>query len=226
MIRTVRTAVATVLAAGSVAAAAPILHFDVNGITVQATNTLGVGTSFGGLSHTGSLNFGFSAGISTLEGIEVQQTAGGTAVNQGFTGSLTNFTGSINMVNGRVTGGTLRIDAGGDFYTADIVPNVGAVSTYVGGGYKVDGLTFNGHFADAQFGNVDVSPWFNMQNVLQGLVGSFLQFNWNPNASGFSFADMDIFVDVVPLPPAAWTGMATLAGIGLTGYIRRRRASN
>src|SRR5438477_5716964 len=78
MIRTVRTAVATVLVAGSAAAAAPILHFDVNGVTVQATNNLGVSSSFGGLSHTGSLNFGFSAGISTLEAIEVQQTAGGT----------------------------------------------------------------------------------------------------------------------------------------------------
>ena len=111
MIRTVRTAAATVLAAASIAAAAPILHFDVNGITVQASNSLGVSSAFGGLSHTGSLNFGFSAGISTLEAIEVQQAPGGASVNQGFTGALSNFTGTINLVNGRVTGGTLRIDS-------------------------------------------------------------------------------------------------------------------
>jgi len=215
-------AVGTVLAAGSAALASPILHFDINGITVQATGEGGGASSFGGLAHTGSLQFGFDSS-SHIEGIDIQQTIGGAPQHQNFTGSLTNFTGSVNLVNGHVTGGTFTVTAGGDTYSADVVPNVGAVSNYVGGGFKLEGLTFNGHFSDNNFGGVDVSPWFNVQNQLMGLVGSFLQFNWNPNPQGFSHADMDIFVDVVPLPPAAWTGLATLAGIGLTGYIRRRR---
>ena len=129
----------------------------------------------------------------------------------------------MNLVNGHVTGGNFTVAAGSDTYSADVVPDVGAVSNYVGGGFKLEGLTFNGHFSDSMFGNIDVSRWTNFQNQLNGLIGSFLQFNWQPNASGFSFADMDIFVDVVPLPPAAWTGLATMVGIGLTGYIRRRR---
>jgi hypothetical protein len=36
---------------------------------------------------------------------------------------------------------------------------------------------------------------------------------------------MDIFVhsQVIPLPPAAWTGLATLTSVMLVGYVRRRR---
>jgi hypothetical protein len=128
------------------------------------------------------------------------------------------------MSNGQVTGGTISLQINGnDAYSAQIVSNVGAVSTYVGGGYKIEGLTFDGMFTDSTFGNVDVSPWFNQQ--LAGLMGSFLQFNFSPNADGFSYADMDIFVnaEVVPLPPAAWTGLATISGLMTAGYIRRRR---
>jgi len=213
-------AVATVLTAGSAVIAAPVFHFDINGITVQAKSSTGGATTFGGLAHTGSLSFGFQTGTSHLEGIDIQQAIGGAPQHQNFTGQLTNFTGTVNLVDGRVTGGNFSVVANGDTYSADIVPQIGAVSNYVGGGFKLEGLTFNGHFSDGSFGNINVSPWFNAQNVLNGLVGSFLQFNWNPNASGFSFADMDIFVDVVPLPASAWTGLATLAGIGLTGYIR------
>ncbi|MEX2217586.1 MAG: hypothetical protein WD749_02405 [Phycisphaerales bacterium] len=223
MRKAVGAAVATVLAAGAAVSGAPIFHFDVNGLTVQARDASGASGTFGGLSHTGSLSFGFQGGVSQIAAIGIQETIGGASQNQNFTGVLTSFTGTVNMVNGRITGGTFRITAGEDFYQADIVPQVGAVSNYVGGGYKLDGLTFNGQFGDSQFVNVDVSPWFNMQHLAGGLFGSFLQFNWAPNASGFSYADMDVFVDVIPLPPAAWTGMATLAGIGLIGYIRRRR---
>ena len=215
-------AAGAVLAAGSASLAAPIFHFDINGITVQAQAN-GSNSSFGGLSHTGSLVFGFTSGTSHIEGIDIQDTIGGAPQHQNFTGSLTNFTGTVNLVNGHVTGGNFTVAAGSDTYSADVAPDVGAVSNYVGGGFKLEGLTFNGHFSDSMFGNIDVSRWTNFQNQLNGLIGSFLQFNWQPNASGFSFADMDIFVDVVPLPPAAWTGLATMVGIGLTGYIRRRR---
>jgi len=28
---------------------------------------------------------------------------------------------------------------------------------------------------------------------------------------------------VIPLPPAAWAGLSTLAGVGLIGFVRRRK---
>ena len=217
-------AAAAVLGASAAANAAMTLQFDVNGIQVQAENAQGQNSAFGGLTHTGSVNFSFAPNITRLVEIAISNN-NGAFQGQGFSGSLVNFTGQINMTNGQVTGGNLSIQINGnDAYTAQVVSNVGAVSNYVGGGYKIEGLTFNGMFTDPMFGNVDVSPWFNQQ--LAGLMGSFLQFNFSPNASGFSYADMDIFVnaEVVPLPPAAWTGLATLSGLMTMGYIRRRRA--
>jgi hypothetical protein len=224
MNKRVLAAVATVLAAGSALSAAPIIHFDINGITVQARNSGGQNSAFGGLAHTGSLAFGFQSGTSELVDISIQQSIGGQPVHQDFTGQLTNFSGNVNLSGGRITGGNFTFADGADTYSADIVPDVGAVGTYVGGGFTLQGLTINGHFSGNHFAGVDVSPWFNAQ-TLNGIIGSFLQFNWNPNAQGFSYADMDIFAEVsaIPLPPAAWTGLSTLAGVGLLGYIRRRR---
>jgi hypothetical protein len=216
-------AAATVLAAAGAAPAAMTLQFDVNGIQVQAANSAGANSAFGGLTHTGSVNFSFAPSITRLVDIAIANGSGGFA-SQGFSGSLTNFTGQITMNNGQVTGGNLVIQiAGGDTYTADIM-SIGSVSNFVGGGYKVEGLTFNGQFSGPAFGNVNVSPWFNAQ-AISGLLGSFLQFNFSPNAAGFGFSDMDIFVsaEVVPLPPAAWTGLATISGLMLLGYVRRRR---
>jgi hypothetical protein len=216
-------AVATVLAASAAANAAMTLQFDVNGIQVQAQNAGGQNSAFGGLTHTGSVNFSFAPNITRLVDIAISNN-NSAFQSQGFSGSLVNFTGQITMTNGQVTGGNLTIQINGnDAYSAQVVSNVGAVSTYVGGGYKIEGLTFNGLFTDPLFGNVDVSPWFNQQ--LAGLMGSFLQFNFSPNAAGFSYADMDIFVnaEVVPLPPAAWTGLATISGLMTLGYVRRRR---
>src|SRR5205814_8684227 len=131
-------------------------------------------------------------------------------------------TGQVTLVNGQVTGGSITVAiSNGDSYTCGITPSSGAVSTYVGGGFKIEALTRNGMFNDAQFGNVNVSPWFAAQSP-NGLPGSFLQFNFNPNASGAANSDMDLFVDVAPLPPAAWAAMATLAGIVTVRRMRRR----
>jgi hypothetical protein len=107
---------------------------------------------------------------------------------------------------------------GSDTYTAQIA-SLGYVETYVGGGFTLQGLTFNGAFSSSSFGNVNVAPWVGAG----GLLGSFLQFNFNPTPNGSGFADMDLFVDVVPLPPAVYGGMAMLGGIMLVGFIRRRK---
>jgi hypothetical protein len=203
------------LGTASAAIAEPVLQFDVNQFAVQAFSSAGVASPFGGLTHTGSVRFTTGQGI--LNGIFIQTTPSGPFTNAGFDGStLTTFGGRIDFTNGVVTGGNLihRI-SNNDQYICNITPESGTISTFVGGGYKIEGLSRTGLFNDAQFGNVNVSPWFNSQG-LAGLLGSFLQFNFNPNAQGAANSDMDYFVaansTVVPLPPAAWAGLATMAG--------------
>lgn len=213
-------AIATVLAAGAAASAAPVLQFDVNGFNTQAVNGANANVAFGGLTHTGAVKF--TTGSGGLNGIFIQSVPSGAFANAGFAGStLTGFTGQVNLVNGAVTGGSLTIAiSNGDSYTCSIKPGVGAVSTYVGGGFKIEALTQAGLFNDAQYGNVNVTPWFASQ-AGGGLLGSFLQFNFAPNAQGAATADMDVFVDVVPLPPAAWAGLATM-GVAAVRRLRRR----
>ncbi len=210
---------AAVLAAATAASADVTLQMDINGFEVQCKDALGNDSAFGGLGHTGSIDF--STGLfAQLKSVAIK-TGAGPFVDQGFSGTLINFDGEITMVGGQVTGGNLVVAVdSGDTYTCDIVANVGSVSTYVGGGFKVEGLTFDGLFSDGLFGNVNVADFFAAQGF--GLDGSLLQFNFNPDANGGAFADMDLFV-VVPLPPAGWAGLATLAGVMGLGYVRRRR---
>jgi opacity protein-like surface antigen len=210
-----------VLSGAAAAVASPVLQFDVNQFSTQATNAQGQNSPFGGLTHTGSVVF--STGIAVLNGIFIQSVPNGPFNNANFSGfSLVQFTGQVNLVNGQVTGGniTLRIN-NNDQYSCNIAANSGFVSNFVGGGFKIEALTRNGLFSDAQFGNVNVAPWFNAQGT-NGLPGSFLQFNFNPNAQGAATSDMDLFVDVVPLPPAAWAGLATLGGAMVARRIKRR----
>jgi hypothetical protein len=209
--------VASVLAASVVAQADPILQFDVNSFNVQTTNTAGIGSAFGGLSHTGSVNFSMGS-FSVLNGMFANTPSGGPLVNLGFNGTLSNFTGQVTLVNGQVTGGslTIAVNGGTDTYTTNVVAS-GQVESYIGGGFKIEGLSAGGGFSDAAFGNVDVSSWFNA-----ALFGSFLQFNWIPDGNGAGFGDMDIFVDVVPLPPAAWGGLAMLGLVAVVRKARRR----
>jgi hypothetical protein len=208
--------IAAALATAATAVASPVLHIDVNSINAQS-QVSGVNAAFGGLNATGSVVFSANGG--SVVALESLPAIGGAATPLGLTSPLTNFSGQINLANGVVTGGTMRVDvASGDFYQTSITPNSGSVGTFVGGGYTIQGLTFNGQFQDALFGNVNIAQWFG-----QTLGGSFLQFNFNPNANGSSAADVDIYVQAVPLPSAALAGLSTLAGLGLTGYVRSRR---
>lgn len=205
--------------AGSAAMAAdPILQFDLNGLGYQALNSAGGASAFGGTSHTGSLVIFDSPPVSSLNGVLINANPPGPFVNQNFNGVLTDFLGTINMVGGTVTGGSVSIQVNGgggdpDTYTALIVPNSGTVRPFIGGGFTVEGLTFQGAFDDAVFGNVDVTTWFTSV-----LTGSFLQFNFIPTPAGSGFADMDIFV-VAPAPGS----LAGLAVAGLFAARRRRR---
>src|SRR5262249_12173603 len=95
------------LAAGS-AAASPTLQLDVNAIGIQVRNGAGANSAFGGVSHTGSVNFSL-ASSTVLAGVFIQSLVGGPFVNAGFSGTISNFVGAINLNNGHVTGGSLAV---------------------------------------------------------------------------------------------------------------------
>jgi hypothetical protein len=210
--------IAALALAGS-AAADPVLQFDVNAFNAQAENSSGASVPFAGLMHTGSVNFSVGAGM--LAGMFIQTTSSGPFNNAGLSGfTMSSFTGQINLTNGMVTGGNITLTLNnGDHYTTSVVANSGAVTNFVGGGFKIQALTDHGFFNDATFGNVNVSQFFNFQGV-NGLPGSFLQFNFQPNGQGFASSDMDMFVTAIPLPSAAISG---LAGLGVLACVRRIR---
>lgn len=207
----------------SSAIAAPVLQFDLNGFTAQAQNAVGVNSAFGGLSHTGRVRISLGGGL--LAGMFVQDVLGSTPANMGFNGALASFDGEIMLSNGQVTGGMMSLRlTNGDMFTSQIAPDSGRVSGFIGGGFTIQALTHNGFFTGPQFGNVNVGPWFTSQNG-QGLSGSFLQFRFMPNGSGSAVADMDWFVDAVPLPPAAWAGLAVLGGLAAWRRLSRRQGT-
>ena len=223
MIRAMGLAAAAALSLSSGAMAGLTLQLDLNALAIQVQDGSGANSAFGGTSHTGKVVLDKGA-FGTLFAVSLQSLPNGPFVNQGFSGTLFDVDGEILLSGGAVVGGFLDvfINGGTDSYTAKIVNGQGSVKpSLIGGGFTIDGLTFAGMFSDATFGNVDVSQFFNAQGA-NGLPGSFLQFNFDPNASGAGFADIDAFV-TVPLPPAAWAGMATLAGVMGLGYLRRRK---
>jgi hypothetical protein len=195
------------LAGASVASANSVLQIDVNSLT--ATAAPGFSTSY-----TGSVDLSTNMN-SELAGILI----GGS--NQMISGTLDNFTGTINLVNGQVDGGSFVVsvlESDGvtiNSYSATINDAAGQVNTQAGQGFSIDGLTFDGTFSSATFAGVDVAKWFDNQP----LTGSFIQFAFNPNAQGVDGdSDIDIFV-VVPLPAG---GMLAFAGLaGLVGVRRR-----
>lgn len=212
------------LIAGSSAMADVTLQIDINAVEIGVKDGSGAASGFSGLTHSGSIDFAMSA-FSDINEIGVQVN-NGAFVDAGFSGSLSDFSGSLTLSNGVVTGGSLNIEIdSGDTYTALVAANSGVVqNAATPGGFVIDGLTWNGKFSDAMFGNVDVSDWYDVQDLGQNLNGSFLHFNFSPDAqTGAGYGDVDAFV-VVPLPPAGLAGAGMLAGIAGIGYVRRRRA--
>lgn len=212
-------ALALAVAAGA-ANAAPILQFDVNNINAQVRNTAGANSAFTGVNHSGSIAFSRGSNGILAGMYRTNDTLNWT--NLGFSGTMSTFGGSLNLTNGVVQGGNLSIVlSNGDRFTANIAAGTGNVTSFVGGGFIIQAMLNTGTLdvgSDSLFGNVNVNPWLANNGSLPGAV---LQFKFQPSANGSSATDMDIFVDVVPLPPAAWAGLATLGG--LMGVRRLRR---
>lgn len=183
------------------------LQIDVNSITATASSAFST-TFTGTVTLTDDVN-------SSIAGVLINGT------NQTIVGTLLDFSGSITLVGGVVTGGSITIeDSANTVYTASIVAGSGTVqgsgSPAVGAPFKIDGLTFNGTFNASTFMGVDVSLW----TAVQPLGGSFLEFKFSPDAVTYTDSDTDIDVFVtVPLPMGAWIGGA--AAFGLIGFRRR-----
>jgi hypothetical protein len=198
------------------------LQFDINNLGFQAFNSAGQSSAFGGLTHSGRLDLFEEVSLSELLSVSLRVGNGPYQIQPSFTGTLTNLAMSIVLTGGDVTGGSLTFDvnggpgSGGDRYSATIGVG-GEVTNYVGGGFKVEGLTFAGAFSDANFSGVPIADFFAAQGGAF-LPGDFITFKIMPNASGAGNADTDIFVTNVPTP-------GSIACLGLAGLVctRRRR---
>lgn len=215
------------LAVPSRALASAELQFDLNSISTRiSANSTGEVFSE---DFTGSLRLGHDDD-SILAGILIDGAfqAFDSAREDGEGWALSHFSGKINIENGGVVGGYLfleveqfsdgRSDGVVNTYTADITAGNGTVNQQAGQGYTIDGITINGMFSDATFAGVDIARWFG----LQSLVGSFLNFSFDPGQNPFGTDDnshIDIFV-TVPLPTSAFLG---LAGLTIFPFMRRRR---
>lgn len=204
---------ASVLAIAAGASAAPLLQLDLNGFDYRLA-----GNSAFNANYTGQINI--TRGSGELAQIAVLPTGigGAPSLSVAPSSALSTFTGVLNFVNGFVTSGNLLVRlANGNQYTTNVVGGGNQTVNFAGGGFIVQALTGGGAFNGNNFGGVDVAQW----NAGSGaLPGSFIQFRVNPNVN--ATADMDLFVDVIPLPPAAWTGLATLGGIVAVRRMRRR----
>jgi len=199
------------------------LQFDINNLAFQAFNAGGQASPFGGVSHSGRLDLFDDAVLTELLSVSLRVGNNPYQVQNSFTGVLSDMAMSISLAGGSVTGGTLSFDinggpgSGGDRYSATIGVG-GAVSTYIGGGFKVEGLTFSGAFSDGDFSGVPIPDFFAAQGGTF-LPGDFIAFKIMPNANGAGQADTDIFVTNVPTPGS----IACLGLAGIACFGRRRR---
>jgi hypothetical protein len=192
------------------------LQFDVNNAQFQARSVTGAPAMLS-TSFTGSLTLGFVAGTTTLDMVAIRNAVSGDFQPQPFAGSLTGFNVVINLVNGFVDSGEIQlVVSGGDSYVAGVSSGGGGrLSSFIGGGFFLDGLTFGGQFTDADFQGVAIPDFFANQQP-NGLPGSFFNFKLTSNPQGGN-ADIDIFVTNIPSPGS----LALVAAGG--GLIARRR---
>jgi len=215
------------IATASRASADTELQFDVNSISTRISSN-STGDPFSE-SFTGSLRLGHDSD-SFLAGVLIDgaSQAFDDARGDGSGWGLSHFSAKINLDHGMVVGGYLyleveqfsdgRSDGVTNTYEADIISGAGRINHQAGQGYAIDGLTINGMFSDSTFAGIDISRWFG----LQPLIGSFLNFSFDPGDDPFGTdqsSHIDIFV-TVPLPTSVFLGVA---GVAILPFLRPRR---
>jgi len=224
----------TVLGTSSVKADTT-LHMDINSITISAFDSTGTTpTAFTGTGFTGQLQFGVNSN-------SVISTDINDDPNDGFTGNITGFTGSLSLAAGALTGGSVTVTvqngAATDTYSYNVLADTGSLarspdaSVFNQLGYGLAGDTNNGVFANNNFGGIDVSPWV----ANEPLTGNFFQFHYRPNGLGTDQGgDVELYVDTIPgakgapavgLPMASYGGVMCFAALALMQRARTRRMS-
>lgn len=207
-------------------------------VTSQVGNTMTFGSIGTGVaSGSGMNNFylGTASGLETAQNgvwfntIGANNAAGLAAVNAGFTGANNTVLG---FGNNSTTGSGGPAGTGGNFsdnvITITFAPGVqGFIFNYADIG-DVSGteleVSFNGGttiFTTALAGTNDRTGYFSLIANLGSTIDSIrLTQNLDTNdgflAYGFST------LTVVPLPPAAWAGLAMLGGVAGVRKLRRR----
>jgi len=190
------------------------LDFDVNTISIQAKSGLGQNI-FTGVNHTGELILS-SGALSTL-------AVGVDGVYQpNLSASHMSLSGDVFLVNGILDHGTVTLNATdlSDSYVFDVQSGSGALHK-IGSknSYLLSGTTINGLLNHDSFGGMDVQLWHDQQP----LMGSFVQFFFRPNATGFDGAtSLDVCAyATVPLPQAVWGGAVLLAVLAGVKFLKR-----
>lgn len=209
-----------------------LMKFDIKGVTVESYLEVGADSyqaGFGGSDHTGYLLF--SHDINTTAHLFQD----GHKLND-FTNAALNdlvrLSGRIDLDDGVVTSGWLDVGLKTnnvfETYKFELVPNVGMLSSItvmMGELYALTGVTRNGVFSSATYGGANLDGY-----KLAGLDGVFLNFGFMPSSGGVDHnailefgALMPLETAVVPLPAAAWGGLA-LMGALLSFRLKRQHA--
>jgi hypothetical protein len=212
-----------------------ILGFEIDSMSIQGKLASGA-NGFTGIHDTGDLSLR-ATGRTTVD-IGVDGVKEETLASQGA-GTTFDLMGDIRLINGDITGGVItliaRLGNANETYQFNVAPGTGSLHKVpLVNSYLLAGLTYNGIFNSGDFGGVDVGFWRDQQPV----IGSFLQFDYNPTSSGLDqSANLDVAVfgesfsqlqtpdgrtDPVPLPKTVWGGAVLMMGWGLTQ--RRGRA--
>jgi len=94
---------------------------------------------------------------------------------------------------------------------------------YLGNSIRLTTLSIPDHGAGTSADRTRFRPWF----MAEGRAGDFGTLRgYQPSSDGGDPGpiDMDAGVDLIPLPPAGWTGVLTLAGVLAFGRLRRLRS--
>ncbi|HEY1684726.1 MAG TPA: PEP-CTERM sorting domain-containing protein [Tepidisphaeraceae bacterium] len=183
---------------GSVASAASYAHFDINDVTASLSAPLSTSNAS---TYTGTITLATN-GLTHLDGIDID------GADQGAVGTVTNVTGTLDMVNGTI--------GGSSSLTFTIENSDNSLHTFTG---TVDDLNSDGTYvyADANpssldssnFAGVDLSQWASHNNDSQIIVFGF------PSAGGSTnTASLEVYV-----PEPASLGLMGIAGLAL---VRRR----